>query len=281
MNQKDSWWKSAKIVPLQSNREMIMRTRIFLLLLMFATLLQAQEAVNEEALAVSADRPGMATGVNVLPFKTVQWETGVQWDYSNKTHSLTLPTTMLRIGVTSFAELRLQYDGTLAQGNTLEDKWTYGVEPITLGTKIKIFDGWKAVPKVSFLANICLPATKEQYETSYVAPSIYLLFENDVTDWLNLCYNVGLEWNGVDATPSTFVALCLGFAMGEQWGAFVESYNYFTRLSTGTEAEWNLDAGFTYMPHHRVQLDVYASINCQEPAMYSNVGLGVAWLINP
>ena len=134
---------------------------------------------------------------------------------------------------------------------------------------------------MSFLANICLPATKEQYETSYVAPSIYLLFENDVTDWLNLCYNVGLEWNGVDATPSTFVALCLGFAMGEQWGAFVESYNYFTRLSTGTEAEWNLDAGFTYMPHHRVQLDVYASINCQDPAMYSNVGLGVAWLINP
>ena len=260
---------------------MIMRTRIFLLLLMFATLLQAQEVVNEEALAVSADRPGMATGVNVLPFKTVQWETGVQWDYSNKTHSLTLPTTMLRIGVTSFAELRLQYDGTLAQGNTLEDKWTYGVEPITLGTKIKIFDGWKAVPKVSFLANICLPATKEQYKTSYVAPSIYLLFENDVTDWLNLCYNVGLEWNGVDATPSTFVALCLGFAMGEQWGAFVESYNYFTRLSTGTEAEWNLDAGFTYMPHRRVQLDVYASINCQDPAMYSNVGLGVAWLINP
>jgi hypothetical protein len=134
---------------------------------------------------------------------------------------------------------------------------------------------------VSFLANICLPASKEQYETSYVAPSIYLLFENDVTDWLNLCYNVGLEWNGVDATPSTFVALCLGFAMGEQWGAFVESYNYFTRLSTHTEADWNIDAGFTYMPHNRVQLDVYASINCQDPAMYSNVGLGVAWLINP
>ena len=254
---------------------------LLLLFTIAAVCLHAQDVENAEPLSVAADRPGMATGVGVLPFKTVQWETGVQWDYTDKMHSLTLPTTMLRIGVTSFAELRLQYDGTLAQGNTLEDKWTYGVEPITLGTKIKIFDGWKAVPKVSFLANICLPATKEQYETSYVAPSIYLLFENDVTDWLNLCYNVGLEWNGVDATPSTFVALCLSFAMGEQWGAFVESYNYFTRLSTGTEAEWNLDAGFTYMPHRRVQLDVYASINCQAPVMYSNVGVGVAWLINP
>jgi hypothetical protein len=85
----------------------------------------------------------------------------------------------------------------------------------------------------------------------------------------------------VDATPSTFLALFLGFTINDQWGAFVESYNYFTRQTNCTEVECNLDAGFTYMPHHRVQLDVYASINCQDPAMYSNVGLGVAWLINP
>ena len=49
-----------------------MKAKLVFLLLVFATLLQAQEVVNEEALAVSADRPGMATGVNVLPFKTVQ-----------------------------------------------------------------------------------------------------------------------------------------------------------------------------------------------------------------
>ena len=188
-----------------------------------------------------------------------------------------ITTTMLRFGVAPFAELRLEYDGTLYS----DAKWQYQVEPLILGTKIRVFDGWKAVPKISFLANIAIPITKEAFQNSHVAPSLYLLFENDVTDWLNLCYNLGAEWNGVDATPSTFLALCLGFTINDQWGAFVESFNYFTRLSTHTEADWNLDAGFTYMPHHRVQLDVYASINCQDPAMYSNVGLGVAWLINP
>ena len=253
-----------------------MRKSILFTIFVFAYLtLQAQEA--SEPQSVAADRPGMATGVGVLPFKTIQWETGFQWDYADRQHSFTLPTTMLRFGVAPFAELRLEYDGTLYS----DAKWQYQIEPLILGTKIRVFDGWKAVPKISFLANIAIPISKETFQTSHVAPSLYLLFENDVTDWLNLCYNVGLEWNGVDATPSTFVALCLGFAMGEQWGAFVESYNCFTRLSTGTEAEWNLDAGFTYMPHRRVQLDVYASINCQDPAMYSNVGLGVAWLINP
>lgn len=260
-----------------------MRTKLLLLLLTFTALcMYAQDVENAAPLSVAADRPGMATGVGVLPFKTIQWETGFQWDYADRQHSFTLPTTMFRFGIAPFAELRLEYDGTLSRTTEWNyTQWKYQVEPLILGTKIRVFDGWKAVPKISFLANIAIPITKEAYQSSHVAPSLYLLFENDVTDWLNLCYNLGAEWNGVDATPSTFLALCLGFTINDQWGAFVESYNYFTRLSTYTEADWNLDAGFTYMPHHRVQLDVYASINCQDPAIYSNVGLGVAWLINP
>ena len=260
-----------------------MKTKLLLFVFSFVALcLQAQDVENAEPLSVAADRPGMATGVGVLPFKTIQWETGFQWNYTDRQHAFTLPTTMLRFGVAPFAELRLEYDGTLYQtANQNDAKWQYQVEPLILGTKIRVFDGWKAVPKISFLANIAIPITKEAFQTSHVAPSLYLLFENDVTDWLNLCYNLGAEWNGVDATPSTFLALCLGFTINDQWGAFLESYNYFTRLNSHTEADWNLDAGFTYMPHHRVQLDVYASINCQDPAMYSNVGLGVAWLINP
>ncbi len=254
-----------------------------LLLFTFAVVcMQAQDVENAEPLSVAADRPGMATGVGVLPFKAIQWETGFQWDYADRQHAFTLPTTMLRFGVAPFAELRLEYDGTLSQTTELNTtQWKYQVEPLILGTKIRIFDGWKAVPKISFLANVAIPITKQQFQTTHLAPSLYLLFENDVTDWLNLCYNVGAEWNGVDAAPSTFLALCLGFNINDQWGAFVESYNYFTRQTNYIEIECNLDAGFTYMPHHRVQLDVYASINCQDPAKYSNVGLGVAWLINP
>ena len=162
-----------------------MRKSILFTIFVFAYLtLQAQEA--SEPQSVAADRPGMATGVGVLPFKTIQWETGFQWDYADCQHSFTLPTTMLRFGVAPFAELRLEYDGTLYS----DAKWQYQVEPLILGTKIRVFEGWKAVPKISFLANIAIPITKEAFQTSHVAPSLYLLFENDVTDWLNLCYNL-------------------------------------------------------------------------------------------
>ena len=71
-----------------------------LLLFTFAAVcLHAQEVENAEPQSVAADRPGMATGVGVLPFKTIQWETGFQWDYADRQHSFTLPTTMLRFGV--------------------------------------------------------------------------------------------------------------------------------------------------------------------------------------
>ena len=41
-----------------------------------------------------------------------------------------------------------------------------------------------------------------------------------------------------------------------------------------------LDFGFNYVVHPRVQLDLYASFNCQNPKSYFNIGLGIAWLIN-
>ena len=235
---------------------------------------------QESEFTISADRPGMATGVDIMPFKKVQFETGFQWDYSG-TSAITLPTAMLRFGLSDFAELRLQYDGTLTEN--LGAQWSYNVEPLTIGTKIKVLEGGQYVPAISFMANLAIPSTSDLARTMHVAPSLYLLFQNDITDWFNVGYNVGVEWNGEDAIPATFLAICLGFGITDNFGAFLESYNYFTRydLSTGkTAVDANLDFGFNYIVHPRIQLDLYASFNCQDPKSYSNIGLGVAWFIN-
>ena len=211
----------------------------------------------------------------------MQFETGFQWDYSNGASAITLPTAMLRVGLSDFAELRLQYDGTLSENPSAP--WSYVVEPLTIGTKIRMLEGGRYLPAVSFMANLAIPSTTELAQLMHVAPSLYLLFQNDITDWFNVGYNVGVEWNGTDATPATFLAVCLGFGITNNLGAFLESYNYFTRydLSTGkTAVETNLDFGFNYIVHPRIQLDLYASFNCQDPKSYSNIGLGIAWLIN-
>lgn len=249
----------------------------FFVFLLSFSFVMAQESEP----VISADRPGMATGVDILPFKKVQFETGFQWDYSDGASAITLPTAMLRVGLSDFAELRLQYDGTLTEN--IDAPWIYGVEPLTIGTKIRVLEGGQYVPTISFMANLAIPSTSDLAHTMHVAPSLYLLFQNDITDWFNVGYNVGVEWNGEDAIPATFLAICFGFGITDNFGAFLESYNYFTRydLSTGkTAVDANLDFGFNYVVHPRVQLDLYASFNCQDPKSYSNIGLGIAWLIN-
>ena len=233
---------------------------------------------EEEQPSVAADRPGMSTGTDVTPFLKVQWETGFE-SYFTEEPGVLLPTTLFRFGVTRFAELRLEYDGTLARYD--RRKWGYEVAPLILGTKVKVFDGYKWVPKISLMANLAIPLTREQLHETHVAPSLHLLFQNDVTDWFNIGYVVGAEWDGVTAIPATFLGVCLGFNITDDFGAFLESYNYFTKYSMKrTEVDCNLDFGFTYTVHPRVQLDLYGMFNCQDPKVSNGIGLGVAWLIN-
>ena len=233
---------------------------------------------TEDAPSISADRPGMSTGTDVMPFLKVQWETGFETTLTGY-HAITLPTTMIRFGVTRFAEIRLEYDGTLTED--YKKKWEYEVCPLVLGTKVKIFDGYKWVPKISLMANLSIPLTRAQLQKTHVAPSLHLLFQNDITDWFNIGYDVGAEWDGVTAIPATFLGVCLGFSITDNLGAFVESYNYFTKYSMkNTKVECNLDFGFSYTVHPRVQLDLYSAFNCQDPKSFNCIGLGVAWLIN-
>ena len=250
------------------------------LLLLVASVLMAQEQPVEE-LWMEPDRPGMATGTGVMPFKGIMWETGFEAGFGKNEYSVLMPTTMFRFGITRFAELRIEYDGSLVRDNL--NNWSYEVAPLVLGTKVRIFDGseqHKWIPKTALMVNLAIPSTPDLAKTMHVAPSAYLLFANDVTDWFNIGYNVGVEWDGVQAKPNTFLALCLGFTVTDWMGAFVESYNYFTDYGNNTDAECGLDGGFNFMVHDRVQLDVYAGFDVRDPKANSYVGLGVAWLIN-
>jgi len=247
---------------------------------LFISCVFSLSAQNENP-SISADRPGMATGTDITPALKLVWETGFEADW-NGAHSFALPSTMLRFGLSDFAELRLQYDGSFSQ--LYDHSWEYGVEPLVLGTKVKVFDGYKWLPKIALMANLAIPITRhtDPYTIApHVAPSLYLLFQHDVTDWFNVGYNVGAEWSGVSHIPSTFLALCLGFNVTENLGAFLESYNYFTRIGKhNTVVECNLDFGLSYTVHPRVQIDLYGMFNCQDPRNFNGLGLGVAWLIN-
>ena len=225
----------------------------------------------------TADRPGASTGPSVIGRGVIQLEQGIQYDGDGGVGTITFSNTLLRYGLFPNMELRLGGDGFLYK----EDGSTQGFKPafsgLSVGTKIKCFDGQGAVPAVSVLADFAVPYTASKgFNTDHLAPSLYLLFENPVNDWLSIGYNLGAEWDGTLPNATTFAAVCLGFTATESLGCFIESYNYLGSLGN----VYAMDLGFNWMVGKKVQLDLAANIDLRNPAQCWSISCGVAWQIN-
>lgn len=272
---------------------------IVFLALFFAVSVHAEES----AIHAEADRPGMGTGTNVLPFGFIQWETGFEVAHMMGMHALALPTTLFRFGLGPWAELRLEYTGLLLLDDRPSESpmadVSYTPEPLWIGSKIRLWGGsdelkLKWIPRTSLLLNAGLPLTRYDAENYPFCGAIDLLFENDITDWLSIGYDVGVSWIDRAPTPDVFASLGFNFAPTDKLGLFVESYNNFDPdavdildpTRTFTVYDINLDFGITYMVHPRVQLDAYSGFNLyHSESIFSgprnNVffGVGVTWLL--
>ena len=250
-----------------------MKKLFLLILLAFCDIvIYAQDCVE-----FTADRPGASTGPSVVGQGVIHLEQGVQYDGEGGAGTFTFSNTLLRYGLFPNMELRLGGDGFLYQ----EDGTVQGFKPafsgLSIGTKIKCFDGQGAIPAVSVLADFAVPYTASKgFNVDHLAPSLYLLFDNPVNDWLSIGYNLGAEWDGALPNATTFAAVCLGFTATEKLGCFVESYNYFGELGN----IYAMDFGLNWMVGRKVQLDLAANMDLRNPAQCWSISCGVAWQIN-
>ena len=246
----------------------MIKKSLFVLLLLFmgGLFVYAQGEVE-----FTADRPGASTGPSVVGHNVIQLEQGIQCD-SDRT--FTFSNTLLRYGLFPNMELRLGGDAFVYDEN---NAFKAAFSGLSLGTKIKCFEGAGAIPAVSVLADFAIPYTASAgFNVDHLAPSLYLLFENPVNDWFSIGYNVGAEWDGALPSPTAFTALCLGFSVTETLGCFVEGYNYFSRLGNINA----MDFGLNWMVGRKVQLDLAANLDLCNPAQCWSVSCGVAWQIN-
>lgn len=152
-----------------------------------------------------------------------------------------------------------------------------GFDPLMIGTKLCISEAKGIVPKISFLFNLTLPYIgKRNFRPEYLAPSIYLLMQNDITRKLNVCYNLGLEYDGESASPSEFAAICLGLGITDKLSGFLENYDWFSSTS---KPENFVDLGFAYLVSHNIQLDLSGNMNLQDIRKYIIIGFGISWRI--
>ena len=244
----------------------------------YVLLLVCLLAPGQEQAEFTADRPGASTGPAVIGHRVIQLEQGIQYDGDSGAGTFTFSNTLLRYGLFPNMELRLGGDGFIYQNtNAGIEQWLPAFSGLSIGAKIKCFDGVGAIPAVSVLANFSIPNTASKaFGVDYLAPSLYLLFENPINDRFSIGYNVGAEWDGTLPSPTTFAALCLGFSATDNLGCFVESYNYFNKLGNA----YCMDFGFNWQVSRKVQLDIAANIDLTNPSQCWAISCGVAWQIN-
>ena len=246
------------------------------ILLLAALMVSVCCLAQEEEVFFPTDRPGYSWGADVLPLHKISWENGFYLERDSEQRTATLPSTIVRYGLFENVELRVGADMQFHQEMASLTKQT-GLCPLTIGTKIKCYEGEGWLPSIGLLAQLqSARIGSAELLPSQPAPSLYLLFENTLNDSFYVYYNAGLEWDGETATPTTFLSLCLGFDITDQLGTFVETYNYLHPEGN----QYMTEFGLYYMPSPRLQLDLSVDLDFQQLRDYYSIGCGVSWMIN-
>ena len=254
------------------------------LVTLFFALLPVMVMAQREERGFTADRPGVTTGVEVLPKGRFQWETGMAYEHSRFDGPLAttwvLNSSLIRYGISRSAELRLQGDFL---HTSCEGTHTNSFSNIAIGTKTILFEGWKAFPAVSLLSTILvsgdfIPSFGGEEEDSYLPKEwggqMGLLFQNELTWWCSLGYEADLIWSD-SARPTLFWGASLTFQLNNRLTLMAEEYN-----DNGPDGHENwVEVGAAYMLTPRLQLDLASDISLHHTKRYFNIMAGIAWQI--
>lgn len=230
----------------------------------------------QEEVPFTADRPGVATGTGIVGHNVLQIEQGFGYNRTPSSSTFTFSNTLLRFGLFQNTELRIGGDGILDRSFNY-DTYKTAFTGVNIGTKISCFEGRGAIPAISVMADLSIPGTAtKEYVTQALAPSLYLLFENFITEWLYICYNIGTQWDGSNPYPSLFLAASVGADITDKIGIFAESYNNIGP----TDNNYAVDFGFYWSIARRFQLDISADLNLRETNQNWGISMGFAWQFN-
>lgn len=224
----------------------------------------------------TADRPGYINSVDVLPKGRWQWETAVGYERDKieepATTTWTVNTSTLRWGFSDMAELRLQ--GSYLQ-SSCDGEHYGGFSDLAVGTKVRLIEGEKAVPTISFLGNLFIPGGSDHnYLPEHVGGQMALVFCNQLSSWCYLSYEGNLTWMDSNR-PTLLYGASLCFDVSDRISLLVDEYNINT--DEGTDCWTELGAAYQLSP--RLQLDIATDLNLQHLSKYCSLSLGVSWQI--
>lgn len=251
------------------------------LLLVSTGSLRAQE--SGDIVDMVTDRPDQTESASIVPSGKIQTEIGVVLTADQvgdvRTVTALFPTMLLRVGVTRLFEIRLA--GDVENRSIIRDDETLSgdiqLSNVALGLKSKLAEESGAMPELALLAHLTLPIGPDAPEGVGFG-DIRLAAAHTITDQFSLGYNIGAEASD-DPNESLrgIYTVAFGVGLGNGAGSFVELYG---------DAPWedgaahSFDAGFTYTPAPRVQVDLSGGFGISEAAedFLLNVGISLLFL---
>ena len=248
-----------------------MLKKLFVFALFFS--LVQSKAIAQGLPAIQLDRPDQTECPFITPVNYIQAESGFNIEnISANWQVLTTPTVLWKYGINKKFELRFITELITDKNNS--DKFT-GLAPITFGFKTALFEEKGVIPKTSFIGHITTATMgSEKLQTKYIAPSFRFTMQHTISDKMVLAYNLGAEWNGIDAAQTYIYTLTTGFSLTGKLGMYTELYGFKTAY---TKADHRFDGGFTYLINNDFIADISGGFRLTDNGPKNYISLGLSY----
>lgn len=231
---------------------------------------------------ISTDRPGFLFSPTVVPPHRLQVEAGLPSlalarDSGDETRSWSLPIAV-RFGLSETVELRASlptWTDVRAESGSYVER-TDGLGDAEVGAKFALPP--LASGPLALLASLRLPTGEEALTASGLGGSLHLLAGRDLGQgyWLQGMLAIShVPVDGEDDQTSGAIAALTSRPVSERTSAYLEVAALPGLRHASGQAY--VGGGLTFVPLHRLQLDVSADIGLDEDAVDLLIGLGVSW----
>ncbi len=224
------------------------------------------------AQTIITDRPDQTESSSTVEKGSLQIESGMLVGFSEETRQLLVPSTLFRLGLTDWLELRVlnQFENVK---NEASGEKVSGISDLELGTKIQIFRKEDVNAEVAFLSHLIIPTGSKLLTNDKFGTINKLSISHEISKHLGIGYNVGYNYFGEGKGDLTY-SLALGIGITEKVSVYLEPYGDLAEFEDHIA---NVDAGLTYLLRDNFQLDFSFGTGINHTMNY--ISLGFSWNI--
>jgi Putative MetA-pathway of phenol degradation len=225
---------------------------------------------SQDSIPIQTDRPDQTECPFIVPKMYLQLENGLTYENIDKsTSSILLPTTLWRYGLTPNFELRMI---TELYNQKIGSQSILGLNPLIFGFKAKISDEKGIIPATAVIGHLVTPNWgSKEFSSPYFATTFRFNLQHTVSKRVVIAYNLGAEWDGVNAEPQFIYTLTSGIILTDALGFYLELYGFAPQKSS---ASHKCDGGFTYLVNNNFMFDISSgySLTDTDPNYYGSLG---------